>query len=46
MSAFVFYSAIICLLLGVGYPVAAILIYPLYKLFGGEQNFSEYVGCL
>jgi hypothetical protein len=46
MSAFVFYLAIICLLFGVVYPVAAILFYPMYKLFGGEQTFGEYVRCL
>jgi hypothetical protein len=34
------------LLFGVVYPVAAILIYPLYRMFGGDQTFREYVRCL
>lgn len=44
MSA-LFYMAIIagaCLLL----PVAAILFYPIYKLFGGEITFDEVVNGL
>jgi hypothetical protein len=36
----------LCFLFGVVYPVLAILVYPLYKLFGGDQDFCEYVRCL
>lgn len=46
MSALLFYLVAIPLLLGVAYPVAAILFYPIYRLFGGEQTFGEYVRCL
>jgi ABC-type branched-subunit amino acid transport system permease subunit len=34
------------LLFGVVYPVGAILVYPLYRMFGGEMTFGEYVRCL
>ena len=41
MSAFLFYLAIPFLLFGFAYPVAAILIYPLYKLCGGKLTLGE-----
>lgn len=41
MSALLFYLAIPLLLFGVVYPVAAILFYPLYKLFGGKLTLCE-----
>ena len=33
----------VCLLFGVVYPVFAILIYPIYRLLGGNRKFCEYV---
>ena len=41
MSVFLFYLAIPLLLFGFAYPVAAILFYPLYKLFGGKLKLGE-----
>lgn len=35
-----------CFLFGVVYPVCAILIYPIYRLFGGNMKFCEYVRSL
>ena len=32
-----------CLLLGVVYPICAIIVYPLYVAFGGEQKFFDYM---
>ena len=37
---------VICFLFGVVYPVCAILIYPIYRLFGGNMKFCEYVRSL
>lgn len=44
MSAMFYFAIIggICLAL----PAAMILFYPIYKLFGGELDFGEYVRCL
>ena len=36
----------ICFLFGVVYPVCTILIYPIYRLLGGNMNFFEYVRSL
>lgn len=33
----------ICFLLGVVYPVFAILVYPIYRFMGGDMKFVEYV---
>ena len=33
----------ICLFFGIGYPVGAILIYPLYIALGGKKNLHEYI---
>lgn len=33
----------ICFLIGVVYPVCAILFYPIYRLLGGDLKFGEYV---
>ena len=33
----------ICFLLGVGYPIFAILLYPLYTALGGKKNLKEYI---
>lgn len=38
--------AAVCLLLGVAYPVAAILAYPVYKKFGGDMSLREYIRLL
>lgn len=36
----------VCLLFGVGYPVAAIMAYPVYKKFGGDMSLREYISLL
>ena len=36
----------ICFLFGVVYPLCAILFYPIYRLFGGDMKFGEYVRIL
>ena len=33
----------ICFLLGVGYPICAILLYPIYTALGGKKNLREYI---
>ena len=33
----------ICLFFGIGYPVGAILLYPIYTAFGGKKNLREYI---
>ena len=33
----------ICLFFGIGYPVAAILLYPIYTALGGKKNLREYI---
>ena len=33
----------ICLFFGIGYPVGAILLYPLYTAFGGKKKLNEYI---
>ena len=33
----------ICLFFGIGYPVVAILLYPLYTAFGGKKKLNEYI---
>ena len=32
-----------CFLLGVVYPICAIIFYPIYVIFGGKQKFSDYM---
>lgn len=32
-----------CLLFGVGYPLIALLIYPIYRIRGGKQSLKEYM---
>lgn len=34
---------IICLFFGIGYPVVAILLYPIYTALGGKRNLKEYL---
>lgn len=36
----------LCFLFGVVYPVAAILAYPIYRKFGGNQSLREYIRLL
>lgn len=33
----------ICLFFGIGYPVVAILLYPIYTALGGKKNLREYI---
>ena len=33
----------ICLFFGIGYPVGAILLYPIYTDLGGKKNLREYI---
>ena len=33
----------ICFLLGVVYPICAIIVYPFYVAFGGKQKFFDYM---
>ena len=33
----------ICFLFGVGYPICAILLYPIYTALGGKKNLREYI---
>ena len=33
----------ICLFFGIGYPIFAILLYPLYTALGGKKNLREYI---
>lgn len=33
----------ICLFFGIGYPVGAIILYPLYTALGGNKNLREYI---
>ena len=33
----------ICLFFGIGYPVVAILLYPLYTVMGGKKTINEYI---
>ena len=36
----------ICLFFGIGYPVGAILLYPLYIALGGKKKLNEYINNL
>ena len=33
----------ICLFFGIGYPVGAILLYPVYVALGGKRNIQDYI---
>ena len=33
----------ICLFFGIGYPIFAILLYPLYTDFGGKKKLNDYI---
>lgn len=33
----------ICLFFGIGYPAAAIILYPIYTALGGKKNLREYI---
>lgn len=32
-----------CFLLGIGYPLCSILVYPIYRILGGKQKFLDYL---
>ena len=36
----------ICLFFGIGYPVGAILLYPIYAALGGKKKLNEYINNL
>ena len=36
----------ICLFFGIGYPVGAILLYPLYTAMGGKKKLNKYINDL
>ena len=40
---FLFVILGVCLFFGIGYPVGAILLYPIYKALGGKKNLREYI---
>lgn len=46
MFEVLFYVGGFCLILGIGYPLCAILVYPFYKLMGGKQKFVDYMRIL
>lgn len=46
MIEILFWLVGICFVFGVVYPVCAILIYPFYRLFGGEEKFLDYMRSL
>lgn len=33
----------ICFLFGIGYPICAILLYPIYTALGGKKKLNEYI---
>ena len=33
----------ICLFFGIGYPIVAIILYPIYTALGGKKNLREYI---
>lgn len=35
--------AAIGLLFGIGYPVAAVIVYPIYRLITGDSDFFQYL---
>lgn len=43
MIEVLFIIGVLCFLLGVVYPVCAILAYPIYRLVGGDMKFVEYM---
>ena len=40
---FLFVILGICLFFGIGYPVGAILLYPIYTALGGKKSLREYI---
>ena len=40
---FLFIILGICLFFGIGYPVGAILLYPIYKALGGKKKLNDYI---
>ena len=43
MFEILFYVSGFCLILGIGYPLCAILVYPFYRIFRGKQKFLDYL---
>lgn len=43
MFELLFYVFGLCFLVGVGYPLFSILIYPLYRILGGKQKLYDYL---
>ena len=43
MFEILFYVGGFCFILGVGYPVCSILVYPFYRIFGGKQKLLDYL---
>ena len=35
-----------CLILGVVYPLCALLVYPIYRKLGGSMGLKEYMSCI
>ena len=33
----------ICLFLGIGYPICAIILYPIYTALGGKKKLNDYI---
>lgn len=46
MFDILFYFGGFCVLFGVLYPLGAMIIYPFYRMFGGEQSFVDYMRSL
>ena len=46
MFEFLIVLGAMCFLFGVVYPFAVVLSYPVYKKFGGDMNFREYMSLL
>ena len=46
MFEVLFYIGGFCLILGLGYPLFAVFVYPFYRLMGGRQKFFDYMRSL
>lgn len=40
------YVGAFCLILGVVYPICAIIVYPFYRMLGGKKSFFDYMRSL
>lgn len=43
MFELLFYVFGFCFLIGVGYPLFSVLIYPLYRILGGKKKLNNYL---